>query len=679
LAVVYVRQSSPQQVVDHQESRARQYALADHAVTLGWGRDRVLVIDEDQGQSGRSVDQRDGFKRLLGEVTLGHVGLVLGLEMSRLARSSKDWHNLLELCALFGTLLGDQDGVYDANDTNDRLLLGLKGTMSEYETFTMRNRLQCGRLHKAQRGELYIAVPCGYLKTASGPVIQEPDEQARTVIQAVFDKFEELGSQYAVFRYLIDNNLRLGVRLRHGPRRGELEWRRPSMATVAQILHHPIYAGAYVFGWRPAHRTGPAARHKRWASMDEWQVLKRDHLPAYISWDQYLANQQRMQANRNRPTSLGAPRRGSALLPGLLVCGTCGRRMQPSYGSKLQPVYGCKWHLMEARVKTCRSVNAAVVDGLVARQVLRALEPAALELSLEAEHDIHQERQRLHRHWDQQRERARYEVERAERQYHTVEPENRLVARTLEKRWEEALRQQQQLQEEYDRFLQGQPSQLSAHERDRIRALAEDLPALWNAPTTSVLERKEIIRCLVEKVVAHVTKDSEYMDVTVHWQGGCTTQHQIVRPVARYVWMRDFERLRQRLVELRQEGLTSATMAERLNTEGFSPPKRNGPFSEESVRQLLRRQGLNNEKTGPSLGTDEWWLPALAGELKMPAGKLRGWVGRGWLHGRQTPAQHLWVVWADRDELRRLRKLAARSVRGVTSQPRELTTPKRRS
>ena len=679
LAVVYVRQSTPQQVFDHQESRARQYALADHAVTLGWPKDRVLVIDEDQGQSGRSAEQRDGFKRLLTEVTLGHVGLVLGLEMSRLARSSKDWHNLLEVCGLFGTLLGDQDGVYNPNDTNDRLLLGLKGTMSEYEMFTMRNRLQFGRLHKAQRGEVYIAVPCGYLKLPSGQVILDPDEQARAVVQMVFDQFDELGSQYKVLHYLIRKNLRIGIRLRFGARRGELEWRRPSLSMVSRVLHHPMYAGAYVFGRHKRLGQGASARCKR-LPMEEWQVLKHDHLPAYITWEKYLSNQQRLQANRNQPTSSGVPRQGAALLSSLLICGTCGRRMQPSYRQRANPVYDCNWQLMEASMPTCHSMKASVIDDLVAQQVLRALEPAALELSLQAEADVDKERQRLHRHWQRQLERARYEVERVERQHQAVEPENRLVARTLEQRWEETLRQQRQLQEEYDRFLQDQPAQLSEHEHQRIRELSNDMPGLWHAPATTPAERKEIIRCLVEKVVVHVKKDSEYVDATIHWQGGFTSQHELVRPVASYAHMRDFPRLCERLLELREEGFNATQMADKLNQEGFSPPKRRSPFSAELVRQLLCRQGISNEKAcTPPLAAHEWLLPDLARELKMPAGKLRGWIERGWLHGRQTPAQHLWIAWADRDELRRLRKLVARSHRGVTSQPGELTTPKNRS
>jgi DNA invertase Pin-like site-specific DNA recombinase len=244
LAIVYVRQSKQHQVLEHQESRLRQYELANHAAVLGWSEHRVLVIDDDQGQSGRVADPRSGFQRILTEVTLDHVGMILGLEMSRLARSCKDWHHLLEVCALFGTLLADQDGIYNPCDSNDRLLLGLKGTMSEFELFTMRNRLERARLHKAERGELFVAVPVGYLKSAAGQVVTDPDEQARAVVQLIFDTFDEVGSVYGVMRYLVRNKINVGVRLQHGPRRGELAWRRPNLATLFKMLHHPIYAGA---------------------------------------------------------------------------------------------------------------------------------------------------------------------------------------------------------------------------------------------------------------------------------------------------------------------------------------------------------------------------------------------------------------------------------------------------
>ncbi len=680
LAIVYVRQSSPQQVVEHRESRARQYALADPAVTLGWLRSRVLVIDEDQGQSGRSAEQRLGFQRLLAELTMDPVGIVLGLEMSRLARSSKDWHHLLEICALFGVLLGDQDGWYDPNDSNDRLLLGLKGTMSEVELFTMRNRLERGKLNKAQRGELFLSVPVGYVKLPSGPIALEPDEQARGVVQLILDKLVEIGSLYGVFRYLAQHRIRIGFRLRQGPRRGELEWRRPTLLTVSAILKHPIYAGAYVFGRRPRDPKQRAMGRKSgsWVAMDKWKVLIHGCLPAYITWEPYLANQQRLHQNRTRPTTAGCARRGSALLSGRLVCGTCGRRLRPTYAARHTPHYSCVRHLLEGHEQTCYGLSAGPIDALVIQQVLRALEPAALELSLPAVASVEQQRARLNEHWKQNLERVRYDVQRAERQYQLVDPENRLVARTLEQRGEETLRHQRQLEDDDDRFLREQPASLTDDERTRIRTLAEDIPTLWKAPGTTHADRKEVIRCLVERVVAQVRPDSEYVDVTIAWQGGFTSQHEIVRPVRLYTQLRDYERLLNRIAELRRAGRTAVSIAARLNDEGFMPPKRCGPFIPETVRGLMARRGLKHERAGERLAADEWWLSDLARRLKLSGPKLRDWACRGWVHARQTPAQKLWVLWADEEELRRLAALKGRSTRGANTYPERLTSPKTR-
>jgi DNA invertase Pin-like site-specific DNA recombinase len=681
LAIVYIRQSSPQQVLEHRESRERQYALADHAALLGWPRERVVLIDEDQGQSGKSAADRSGFHRLLAEVTMDHVGLVLGLEMSRLARSNKDWHHLLEVCALFGTLLADQDGVYDPRDCNDRLLLGLKGTMSEFELVTMRNRLERGKLNKAERGELFIAVPAGYVKLPTGQVVLDPDEQVRAVVALIFDKFEELGSVYAVFHYLIRNNIRIGGRSQSGPQRGQVEWRRPSLPTLWQMLRHPIYSGAYAFGRRPLdpRKRGPGSRAaKRWVPMEEWKVLKRDILPAYISWERYLANLRRLGENRQGPETAGTARGGIALLSGLIVCGTCGLRMQTTYHHADKPHYSCTRHLTRGTEQTCYGVRAAAVDAVVAAQVLRALEPAALELSLQATKDVQKERERLDGHWQQQLERAQYEVERARRQYDAVEPENRLVARTLEQQWEEALRQQQRLQEDYDRFRYQQPPGLSAAEREHIRALSADLPALWESEGTTSQDRKEIVRCLVERVVVAVRRDSEVFEVTMHWKGGFTSVHQAVRPVKLYEQMEGYQKLVERITELRQAGGTAAEIARKLNDEGYRTPKMRGDFHPELVRKLLTRLGLANEKAyEDQLGSHEWWLPDLAREVPMPPEKLSDWARRGWVTARKTPAQGLWVLWADRREVARLRKLVKASQRGISRYPKSLTTPRK--
>jgi DNA invertase Pin-like site-specific DNA recombinase len=600
LAIVYVRQSGVQQILDHRESRERQYALADYATTLGWPRERILVIDDDQGRSGRTVQQRPGFQRLLAEVTMDHVGIVLGLEISRLSRSSKDWYHLLEVCAVFGTLLADQDGVYDANDSNDRLVLGLKGTMSEVELTTMRNRLERGKLHKAQRGELILTVPCGYLKLPHGEVTLDPDEQARAAVHLVFAQFAALGSLGKVYRYLRQNKICLGCRVQQGPRRGELVWRPVSRSLLVRMLHHPIYAGAYSYGRRRVDPRRTAASggkvRMRHAPMAEWKVLMRDCLPAYITWESYLANQERLSENRSRPEAAGAPRAGAALLAGLLVCGACGRRMHAGYRTKARPYYVCMRRKLEG--STCCGLGAAAVDDLVGQQILRALQPAAFELSIQALRNIHQERDRLHEHWRQRLERAAQGARRAERQYQAVEPENRLVARTLEQRWEETLRAQRALQEEYDRFEHDQPRQLHEEEKARIEALASDIPALWHSSETTVAERKEIVRLLVERVVVHVRADSERTGVEIAWRGGLTTRHEVARTVTRYEALSDYQELLKRIQQLRASGLTIAQVAVQLNEAGYRTPRSQKGYTSTSVRKLLSRIKQKAQRAG---------------------------------------------------------------------------------
>jgi DNA invertase Pin-like site-specific DNA recombinase len=682
LAIVYVRQSSPQQVVENRESTARQYALADYAKLLGWPAERVIVIDEDQGQSGARAENRLGYQRLLAEVTLDHVGMVLGLEMSRLARSSKDWHHLLELCAIFGALLADQDGVYDPGDPNDRMLLGLKGTMSEVELHTMRNRLIRGRDNKAQRGEMFHGVPMGYVILPNGEVAFDPDQQARCVLQLLFDKFDEIGTIYGLMHYLVRNRIALPVRLRSGAKKGELDWRRPSMPTLCQLLHHPIYAGAYAYGRRPCDPKAKYAtkknRGKLWKPMAEWKVLIHDRLPAYITWDRYLRNQERLRQNIRGKVTPGTPGKGASLLTGLLVCGTCGRRMNVAYRTRHEPHYTCSHHLLHAHEQTCYGLKSTEIDQLVSRQVLLALEPAALELSMLALEDVEKERARLDKNWLQTLKRARYEIDLAERRYRAVDPENRLVAATLEKGWNEALQKERQIQEDYDRFLRESPPRLTDQERATIEAMAKDIPALWNAPATTNVERKQIVRCLVDRVVVHVRCDSEHTEATIHWKGGYESRHEFIRPVKTYAQLRDFEALLARVVELRQAGQDAAGIAATLNDEGFRPPKHPGSFNKPMIYQLLKRRGLiGNERSHDELlGSNEWWLTDLARELQMSDEKLRDWSTRGWIHYRKTPVQGYRVLWADAEEVKRLKKLLAQSRRGMWGYTDDLVTPK---
>lgn len=411
-----------------------------------------------------------------------------------------------------------------------------------------------------------------------------------------------------------------------------------------------------------------------------WKVLIKDRLPAYITWEQYLKNRERIKQNQNGSASIGVARSGAALLPGLLVCGNCGRHMQPSYHSHDKAQYACNHKYLDGVEESCYGLATKPIDALVSQQVLAALEPAAVELSLKARADVERERQRLEKHWQQRRQRARYDVELAERRYQAVDPANRLVASTLEERWEEALKQERQLQEEYNRFARETPLQLAADQLERITALASDIPALWKAPSTTNADRKAMIRCLVERVVVHVRCDSEFVDATIHWAGGYESQHEIIRPVGTYAQLRDFDRLMDRVVELREAGHVAPEIAEKLNAEGFYPPKRRGAFTTPVVHQLLKRRGLIGDERAHDelLDKGEWWLTDLARELQMSHLKLRDWANRGWVHSRQTPIQNRWILWADKDEVNRLRKVLAESRRGVNAYTSALTTPKER-
>jgi DNA invertase Pin-like site-specific DNA recombinase len=688
-AIVYIRQSTPQQVLDHRESAERQYALVHRAASLGWPQGCVEVVDEDQGRSGQTVEGRLGFQYLLAEIGLDHVGIIFGLEMSRLARSNKDWHQLLELCAIFRTLLADQDGLYDPTDYNDRLLLGLKGTMSEAELHILRSRMYQGLLNKAQRGEVFNHPPAGYVKLPTGSFALDPDEQVQSVIRLLFDQFERQGTLHGLLRYLVRQQIRMPIRPHGGPNRGQLEWRRPNRVTLQNLLHHPIYAGYYRWGHRacdPRRKVGGRPGTGRTVrSPKECLVLLEGHCPAYISSERYWANQERLAANR--AASLGAVRHGPSLLGGLLVCGRCGRRLLVNYGNGGRGLrYSCVRGVIDYGEPPCQSLSGQRLDALLSTQVLSVLQPAALELHLAAAADVAQERQRLHQHWQQQLERAHYDTERAARQYQAVEPENRLVARELERRWEEALQTQGQRAEDYERFCRSQPAALSAAEQQQIRSLAADIPQLWHADTTTAAERQRLIRFLIEQIDVGVQGETDQVEVTIRWAGGCVSRHTLTRAVQRYEQLSDYGRLRTRIAELRAEGQSMAAVAECLNQEGFHPPKRAARFTSAMVSGFLAKGGRSGPRpqalsAGGLLQKGEWLLTDLARQLGMPSATLHRWRKVGWVHARKLPVPggH-WALWAEGAELKRLARL-----RGYTRKRRdepisaELTTPKTRN
>jgi hypothetical protein len=475
----------------------------------------------------------------------------------------------------------------------------------------------------------------------------------------------------------------MGFRRQRGGRVGELEWKRASHSRILAILQHPIYTGAYAYGLhRPGTKnpaTGRTEGGKWFVPPDELPVLRQDRLPAYISWDRYLANLERLRQNRSHRDNQGVPRRGDALLAGLVVCGKCGRRMATRYKSDTRRSYICNEHWRQALDESCGHITAKVLDDLVAREVLRALEPAALGVSLRAIENVEQERKRLHDQWRQTLERVRYDVERAERQYQAVDPENRLVARTLEARWEETLKKQRQTEEDYRRFLAKLPATLSAADRQRIQALSGSVVTLWHAPGTSALDRKQIVRCVVERVTVVVDKSTELNQVTITWLGGITTQHQVARPVGTHAQLKDFRLIAERIRQLHREGLHLAQIAEKLNEEGFVPPRRRGAFTEGGIGLLVRDLGLVGELFRDDLvGKDEWWIPDLARKLGITPHKVHYWVKQSWIHSRRTPSgQHI-IVWADKDEIDRLRQLARLKNSWTAARHPELVSPKRR-
>jgi len=473
-AVVYIRQSSMQQVHRNQESTKIQYGLVQVAQELGWSPERVSVIDDDLGVSGASTVGREGFQHLLAEVALDHVGLIVGVEMSRLARSNKDWHQLLELCARFGTLIADLDGLYDPSRYNDRLLLGLKGTMSEAELHILRQRLLQGKLQKARRGELRIPVPTGYVRQSSGEVILDPDEEVQLAVRRVFEEFDRIGTIYGVLRAIVAKGVQIGVRPRTRANLGQLEWHRPHRGMIVNMLRNPIYAGTYAYGRRQVdprrQQPGrPATGRTPLLPPEQWQVCLQDQHPAYISWEHYERNQVRLNANRERAPGQVAPRNGSALLSGRVVCGRCGYGMTVQYGTSRQgrpyARYVCGHASVVRGEAVCSSLSAGRLDEVISELTLSALEPAALELSLGVSEEIEQEREQAEALWQKRLQRARYEAERAERQYQAVEPENRLVVRNLEQAWEEKLQAERGLQEEHRRREGQEPRSLTERER----------------------------------------------------------------------------------------------------------------------------------------------------------------------------------------------------------------------
>ena len=558
----------------------------------GWPAERIRVLDGDQGRSGTSTVGRDDFAWLLSEIALSHVGLVLCFQINRLAREDEDCCRLIKVCAAFDTLLADQDGLYHPHDFNDRMILTIKGFMGGFELHQLQQRMQAGRLNRCRRGEWLGQPPPGYVVGPDGKLRFDPDEQVRDAIRLVLEQFAVLGSISALLRYLRQHGIQLPFRPVGGPEHRQVQWHAPHRETLRQLVRRPAYAGAYTWGrYATDPRRVQPGRHGSGRVQHEphdCPVFIRDNHPAYISWEQYENNLSRLKRHRRHGPVPGPARTTVALLAGLVVCGQCGSRMQTRHTRSLR--YECQRHALDYAAPPCQSFAGAPLEQLVRDLVLEVVTPASLELSARAAQECECERAALDRQWRLRLERAGQESNRAFRQYNAVEPENRLVARTLERTWEEALLAQRTLEEEYRRFQKAQPVRLSAAERAEIETLARNLPALWQSFQTSFAEKRQIVRRLLERAVVWAPASTQEVTVQLHWAYGTVTEHRVTRPVSAWKHVIGARDLWQRVQEWQTAGWTSECIAEGLNGEGHRTP-RGLPFTAQSVRKLIERGG----------------------------------------------------------------------------------------
>jgi DNA invertase Pin-like site-specific DNA recombinase len=644
-AYVYIRQSSLRQVAENLESQDMQYQLVNRARELGWGRRQVEVIDDDLGKSGASSQERGGFQTLVAAVGLRQVGIVLVTDVSRLARNCADWYQLLNLASYFDTLISDSSGIYNPQQMNDRMLLGMKGTYSEMQWFQMREQLGAARLNKAKRGELQIRLPTGYEWHADGRVVKTPDEEVRSRIDLIFSQFRRLGSGRAVLNYLREHDLNIPRMIRAGMDKGRLRWKRASMGAVYQFLKNPAYAGAYTYGKTchmrlPGDTSRTRLEHKPQA---EWTVMIQEAFEGYIGWEDYMQNQEKLAQNgRSVFQSLGAPLKGDALLQGLVLCARCGRRMVVAYNRS--PAYVCRTAHSQYGEPRCQHFTAPIVDAAVCQLFLQAVTPAQLEATLGAVAEIEQERQRLSEQWRLRLERTRYQAELARRRYEQVDPDNRLVAATLEQDWETQLQALAKLEEDWQKAQVELVTPLGTDEISKIQALAADLPALWQAETTTNTDRKRLLRCLIQDVTLDAFTDPKITQVFVRWHTGAVTHLQVPRPQP---GRRASQTLLERVSTLAQT-FSDIQIAERLNAEGYTTPT-GLAWTAGRVFGLRRKNRIKSQHHSRSRqlsprADGRYTIQQVARLLQYSPTTIHDWFLNGFLVGLQPgPRAHVWL------------------------------------
>jgi DNA invertase Pin-like site-specific DNA recombinase len=656
-AFIYVRQSTFIQVRENQASTARQYDLGQRARDLGWLPERITVIDQDQGHSGTTTVGRDGFQALIAAVGLGQAGAVFSLEVSRLARSCSDWYRLLEICALTETLVIDEEGIYDPGQYNDRLLLGIKGTMSEAELHWLRSRLLGGKLAKAEQGTLRFRPPVGLVLDPLGRVVLDPDEEVQAAVRLIFSLFAQTGSALAVVTHFGAHHLLFPTR---GWGRGQgdaLVWRPLTHSRVLAVLHNPAYAGAYVYG-RTQTRTqllpGEAPRIKgrtRAVVPAEWPIVHHEAHAAYVSWAQFLITQQQLDDNRTfRPEERrGAVRGGQALLQGIVLCGRCGRRMRVRYvADGTRPSYECNEEHVRRAGATCQFLRGDGVDAAVAQLFLTAVQPAQLAVSLATLDDLDAQAHQIERQGQLRLERARYEADLARRRFLAIDPENRLVGRTLERDWNDKLAEVERLEREQARLPTPRPHAMSPGERQRVLALAADLPAVWQAPTTTSAARKHLLRCLIKDVT--LTKGPAMIHIAIRWQTETCTTTEIPRPPLSADLRRTDPTIVARITEWAAT-CSDQEIAAALSAEGYRAG-RGGPLTAKTVQWLRWRHTRVRRYTPavqprptPIRRDGRYSARAAAALLNVDVSTIADWCRRGRLEAVQAAPHHpRWIT-----------------------------------
>jgi DNA invertase Pin-like site-specific DNA recombinase len=633
-AYLYIRQSTLRQVFENTESTFRQYDLRQHALALGWEPEQIVVIDNDLGQSGASAVGREGFQRLVTEVGMGHAGIVLGLEVSRLARNSTDWHRLLEICALTDTLILDEDGVYDPAHYNDRLLLGLKGTLSEAELHVIKARLQGGILNKARRGELESPLPVGLIYTPAHQPVLDPDKQVQESLRFFFDTFNRTGSAMATMKAFHQRELLFPRRLRKGPQKGDLVWAELTHSRALQVLHNPRYAGAFVYGRKRVRKKADGSETCLTRPRDQWILLPGMH-PGYISWEQYEENQRRLRENaqaQGEDRRKSPPREGPALLQGLVLCGVCGRRMTVRYHSRhTQPVpdYVCQKDGIEHGKPICQSTNGEQIDKTISELLIQTMTPMALDIALAVQQEVQTRLDDVDRLRRKQVERARYEADQAQRRYMHVDPANRLVADTLEAEWNGKLRALNEAQQEYERLRQTDHLAIDEAQRARIAALASDFPRLWQDPNTPDRERKRMARLLLEDVTL---LKGEQIQVHVRFKGGVLKSLSLPLPLSA-PYLRKTPAVVVGEVDRLLDQHTDREIVGILNEKGL----RSGmgrPFTVMTIINIRRHYGLQDRRQRMrALGL--LTIEQIAERLGIAASAVKDWRDRGLLRGHR--------------------------------------------